>query len=149
MARQDWVLGHARVVPHLVGGWSDHAASWLRQDRIPCLILRYEDMLEDTAGCLARMARFIGVEASACEVAEAVAASSFASLQQQERESGFAERMDGQARFFREGRQGQWKQALSPRQIALIERDHADMMLCFGYDLASAPVAPGQGPAQR
>jgi ornithine cyclodeaminase/alanine dehydrogenase-like protein (mu-crystallin family) len=61
---------------------------------------------------------------------------SFAGLSGQETREGFAERSDKTARFFRDGRAGQWRTALTPAQAARVLARHGVQMARFGYAAA-------------
>jgi hypothetical protein len=119
-------------------GWSGHVASWLDQKDIPVHLVRYEDMAADTAGALTRALAFAGREASAEEIARAVAFANFSRLQEQEHAKGFREapRPRPNGRFFRRGEAAGWRDELTAEQIARIENAHAAMMLRLGYRLS-------------
>ncbi|MES2054945.1 MAG: sulfotransferase domain-containing protein, partial [Pseudomonadota bacterium] len=51
-------------IPQHIGDWSAHVSSWVDQSDIPVLVVRYEDMLVDTAGALARVIAFARPEAA-------------------------------------------------------------------------------------
>lgn len=121
--------------------WSGHARSWLDQPHVPVLVIRYEDLLADTAGALRRALEFLGMVCSNDDVARAVGHSAFDVLQRQESESGFRERPLGSQAFFREGRAGAWRERLPPDLARRIERDHGDVMRRLGYDCACAGTA--------
>jgi hypothetical protein len=122
------------------GSWSSHGESWLAAP-FPRLTLRYEDIVADPLHHLGAIARFRGIEATPEAIARAVAAADFSKLAAREAETGFRERPPGMARFFRAGKPGQWRDALSPDQIARIERDHGALMRRFGYErVTDAPL---------
>jgi len=58
---------------------------------------------------------------------------SFDVLAAQEAEQGFREKGSSQARFFRRGAAGQWRETLPPAVVARIEADHGDQMRRHGY----------------
>ena len=120
--------------------WSGHVASWLDQADIPVHLVRYEDLKRDTAGTLAAALRFVALEASEEMIARAVAQASFANLQAQELQKGFAEwtrAKRGPELFFRRGETGAWRAELSAEQVGAIERCHGAMMTRLGYELSS------------
>lgn len=114
------------------GSWSSHCESWLGTP-LRRLTIRYEDLVAAPLEGLGRVAAFCGRAASPEEVAVAVERTRFERLAEREAASGFLERPQGMERFFRAGRAGQWLEALSPSQIARIERDHGPMMERLGY----------------
>ncbi|MBO9712354.1 sulfotransferase domain-containing protein [Sphingomonas sp.] len=113
--------------------WSRHVTSWLDESGFDPLLIRYEDMLEDPAREIARMAAHMGWAAEPQAVAGAVEATRFEELAEQERRHGFRERMDRTERFFHTGRSGGWRELLSADQAARIERDHGEVMARLGY----------------
>ncbi len=116
-------------------GWSGFNRSWLDQRELPVHVLRYEDMLADTAGELSRLLDELGFAIGPEPIERAVVRSSFETLQQQEAQFGFREapvRMS-EGRFFRNGRAGGWHEELTGAQCARIEADHAEMMARLGY----------------
>jgi len=126
-------------LPVHLGRWSDHVAGWTQQQAIPVCLLRYEDMLADPAAALARIAAAAGIDASPAAIAAAAAASSFDRLRAREADEGFTEKPANMPRFFRAGRAGEWRSALTEAQIARIVADHRDRMASLDY--LPAPMA--------
>ena len=117
-------------------GWSGFAQSWLDQHDIPVHLVRYEDMLADTAAVARAALRFAGVESDSARLERAIAFASIDELQRQEAESGFREAPRKIPSFFRRGIAGGWRDDLTHDQIARIERDHGVMMERLGYSRA-------------
>jgi uncharacterized protein DUF6065/sulfotransferase family protein len=126
-------MGNNNNVYEVLGSWSEHVASWVGLNQRPVHILRYEDLIANPLRSLATLARFLGLEPDDDQMKAAVARSSFAEMSRQETENGFKERPPTAKVFFREGRAGQWRDVLTPGQIAEIMRAHAPMMQRFGY----------------
>lgn len=124
--------GGGNVVQYL-GNWSDHVRSWTTERGFPVMVLRYEDMQDDTAKCLISALRKIGMQPDAERVERAVAFSSFDTMKQQEQDTGFIERSQNAERFFRVGQSGQWQERLSSEQIDRIIADHGREMKRHGY----------------
>jgi aryl sulfotransferase len=122
--------------------WSDHVSSWLDQQNVAVHLVRYEDMLADTAGVFARVLDFLGIARDAEAVARAVRFSSFGELQRQECEHGFKERQPKQQVFFRCGEAGDWRRHLNDAQVQAIERAHGPMMKRLGYELTTEGGTP-------
>ncbi len=116
-------------------GWSGHVESWLSQTDIPVHLVRYEDLMADTAAVLRGARAFAGRYASDSDIARAVAAADFAQLRRQEDEKGFREvpRPHLRAKFFRRGEVGGWRDELTAEQAARLEQAHAPMMRRLGY----------------
>jgi Sulfotransferase domain len=135
MARPDAATGGTEhEVYEYLGPWSAHVDSWTNRVDPRLHMLRYEDLIEDPLPRFAGLIRFLGQEPDPDRLARAVAHSSFATLQSQEQESGFIERPAGAtAPFFRAGRAGQWRDALTVAQRRRIEADHLPTMARLGY----------------
>ncbi len=119
-------------LPQLLCDWSTHVKSWVDAPGLSVSVLRYEDMLAAPEKTFAHACRCAGLPCEPERVAQAVAHSRFDTLQQQEKQKGFSERMTNRA-FFREGRSGAWREKLHPGQIAAIVEHHAEVMRRFGY----------------
>jgi aryl sulfotransferase len=124
-------VGGSMQLAQPLGAWSRHVESWLDDSGMPHLLLRYEDLLADTGPQLARVATFLGLPA---EAADAVAASvTFADLQRQEQDGGFAEQLGDGELFFRRGIAGAWRETLSAAQAERLVDDHHRVMTRLGY----------------
>lgn len=117
--------------------WSGHTASWLNSP-LPRLTVRYEDMLAHPHACFGRIARFCGLEVTGDAIERAVETSRFERLRELEAKSRFGEAPRGVSRFFREGRAGAWKDALTPGQVAEIVTSQGAMMRKMGYDIPAS-----------
>ena len=114
------------------GSWSLNVSSWT-QSAVPALnVVRYEDLQDQPLDTFAGVAQFLGLNPPRDRLERAVANSSFRALKAQEEAHGFVERTV-HTRFFREGRAGAWKAALSEQQVARIVSDHREQMERFGY----------------
>ncbi len=122
-----------RRVWEFMGSWSFHAASWMSVPHRPILLLRYEDMLAAPERSFGRLAAFLRLKADAGQLARAIEKSSFAEMARQEEQHGFNERPGTSEKFFRSGKAGQWREALSPAQVSAVIAAHGPMMMRFGY----------------
>jgi hypothetical protein len=59
--------------------------------------------------------------------------SSFKVLREQEKRHGFIERTANAQWFFRAGKAGQWRKALTGPQIDALTATHQEQMVRFGY----------------
>jgi hypothetical protein len=130
---QNRVPTNSRTVMQFLGNWSDHVRGWVRARDFRVLPLRYEDMLADPASQFERVLRLIGAPVDAGVLAQATRFSSFEVLAAQEAAAGFREKGGTQARFFRKGVRGQWRDALPEDIVARIAADHGEVMKRFGY----------------
>jgi hypothetical protein len=117
-----------------IGNWSGHIASWVDRSGLPLLVVRYEDLMADTAGVLAKVLARLGWAAAGEAIRLAVEASGFERLQQRERDGGFRERPpQARSHFFRRGRVGSWREELAPDLVRRLIDVHGDAMRRFGY----------------
>ncbi|MEX0922337.1 MAG: sulfotransferase domain-containing protein [Rhodovibrionaceae bacterium] len=116
-----------------VSSWSVNVDSWTRNPHPALYVVRYEDMLDAPLEAFGGIANFLGVSSSQARLRAAIDATSFERLQKQEAEKGFRERSEHQQLFFRSGKRDQWKEVLSPAQIARVVEDHRETMARFGY----------------
>lgn len=111
------------LVMQPIASWGMHVKSWLGQDGFPVLLLRYEDLLEDTYRELTRIITFLDIPLQPLKVKKAVELTRFHALQKAEEEHGFRDNLPKRlgrkdaTLFFREGRAGQWREEL-PEELA-------------------------------
>jgi aryl sulfotransferase len=143
MGNRAWRMGGGRRSPsrhfsqHL-GTWSEHVEGWLDHKLFPVLLVRYEDLQEDTAAQLRRMQNVVRREADDATLNAAVRAARFDELRAQESKDGFRERREPDRVFFRRGIAGAWRSELPKELAAQIEADHHRVMARLGYALGSA-----------
>lgn len=122
-----------RTVFEVYGSWSQHVWSWTREERPNLLWLRYEDMLEKPLQSFGRIAQFLGFRPPRPRLEKAIRFSSFKVLAGQEASRGFRERSVHSQRFFRVGKAGQWRKALSAQQVRALVEGNREQMARFGY----------------
>ena len=127
-------LGGPERLPELLFDWSRHVESWLEAP-FPVLTVRYEDMLADAAGQLARMARFLRLPdaSSRPRLRRAVDSARFDRLASKEEQLGFVGAM-GETAFFRSGTSGDWRRHLDPAEARAIAHRHRSVMADWGYE---------------
>jgi hypothetical protein len=116
-----------------LGSWSHHVESWSATDNSQFLTVRYEDMLDKALLTFTQVAKLLGLDGDRAKIKQAIKFSSFKELQQQESRSGFGERSSNSKSFFRQGKQHQWIQHLSEKQVVTIIDQHREMMIKFNY----------------
>ncbi len=126
-----------------MGSWSFHTSSWMAVPHRPILLLRYEDMLAAPGRTFARLAAFLQLKPGAGQLQRAIENSSFAELARQEELHGFRERPMTAEKFFRSGKAGQWREALSESQVNSVVAAHGPMMMRFGYLSEDCGWRPG------
>lgn len=102
----------------VIGSWAQHTRMWRNERRVPVLTVRYPDLVEHPAQALSILIPYIGYAPDPQRIARSVEFSSFERLRDQEQAEGFAEAslQSTSGRFFREGRSGQWRDALTAEQ---------------------------------
>lgn len=129
------------------GTWSENVASWFytRGGSSDFLLLRYEEMMQDTAAQLARVALFLGVEADAARLQKAIELSSadrMRKLEKLEAEQWVATRGGRQVRpFVRVAKTEGWRTALPKTCVQRIESAWGQLMTTLGYALESTDEA--------
>lgn len=123
----------ARNVFEIYGSWSHHVKSWTHREDPALKWIRYEDMHTTAKATFGGVASFLGLDASPGRLAKAIRFSSFKALRKQEDAKGFREKSQHSEKFFRQGRAGQWREALSAAQIDALVAAHHEQMERFGY----------------
>ena len=134
MAREEAVTtaSHTNVM-EFVNSWSNHVKSWTQASHSGLLAVRYEDMLDDPVKTFTKVAGFLGLRPPRARILKAIRFSSFKELRKQEDATGFKERSEHSAKFFRSGKKNQWRQKLSEDQVRRIVDCHREQMAKFGY----------------
>jgi len=126
-------------VRQFMGSWASHVQSWVDQQQIPVLLLRYEDLLVQPEQHFSRLATFLNLPAEEPLIREAVANTRFDKLRAKEdAEGGFHERPEGCERFFRSGRSGEGQEQLTGEQLQQFEEAFAATLHRFGYGVPAA-----------
>lgn len=113
--------------------WSEHVTSWTENLPFPVLVLRYEDMLENTFESFSKAVNFIGLEKTADEIKKAIKFSSFEILKSMEEKEGFKEKAPDAKSFFRKGIAGSWKSELTEDLANELIQNHKIIMQKYRY----------------
>ena len=122
--------------------WGENVMSWLgaRGHDREFLIVRYEDLLEDTQREMTRIAEFLHLNASADRIAKAVELSSADNMRMLEAKQSHEWVTTRESRkdipFVRAAKSGQWSQTLPAESVALIEESWGPVMRLLGYTLS-------------
>lgn len=120
-------------VYEVYGSWSQNVESWTRKPHPAIHVMRYEDMIDNPQGTFGDLARHLLLTPAPEQLNLAIQRSSFAELKKQEDEEGYKEKPDTARRFFRSGKVGEWKAALTRPQVRSIVEVHREQMRRFGY----------------
>ena len=128
------------------GSWGENVGSWLvaRNDTKRFLLLRYEDLLRQTAQELAKVADFLKFKASPEHLQRCVELGSAERMRELEKKDSGSVVAKGRKDipFVGAAKAGGWKAGLSPEHIAKIESAWGPLMSHLGYELVSIPTQP-------
>jgi hypothetical protein len=134
--------------PH--GSWGQNVATWLAtsQGSPKFLLLRYEDMLENTGREMAKIVAFLGISANATQIAQAVERSSAGRMRKlEEAQTDDCSLTKGSRKdlaFVRTAGSGGWRSELPRALAARFEAAWGPLMEHLGYELSSAtPLEAG------
>jgi hypothetical protein len=125
--------GNDKLVHEVHKSWSTHVDSWTGQQRPGLAVLRYEDMLRNPLKAFGGLVQFMGLQTPRARIERAIERSSFKALRSQEDRKGFREKSPYAQKFFRDGRAGQWREALTQLQVDRVVDRHKEQMQRFGY----------------
>jgi hypothetical protein len=135
--------------PH--GSWGQNVATWLAtsEGSPRFLVLRYEDMIADTARELSKITAFLGMSVRPGQIDRAVELSSAQRMRQMEatqtEQCDLTKGSRKDLSFVRAAGAGGWRAELPPSQVARLESAWGPIMQHLGYDL----VDPTLGEAKR
>lgn len=121
----------------ILSRWDYHVISWLNINN-PKLIIKYEDLLDNTEQIILKIINFIektlntSFSCNNKKIFNIIKSTSFDKLKNDEDKSGFIE-SSKKNRFFRVGKKMQWKSVLSKSQTSLIEKTFFQTMKNFDY----------------
>jgi Sulfotransferase domain len=128
------------------GTWAENVSTWIaaRNGRPEFLLLRYEDMMADTLGELAKVARFFGVEATPAQLCRAIENSSADRLREFEKKEGgewiTTRNKRSDIPMIGSAVTGKWKSALPEAAVEEIESAWGGLMVQLGYDLVTRQI---------
>ncbi len=115
------------------GDWSVHVTSWMDQQEIPTLVIRYEDLTYEPLATVTRLASWLDLPDDPASVQSAIDACSFENLASAEIVHGFAEASAPDRVFFRRGEAEAWREELAEDLVWRIETKHGEVMRRLGY----------------
>lgn len=126
-------------------------SSWLatRAGTARFLLLRYEDMIENTARELRKIAEFMGIEPAGDRLTNAVERSTADNMRKLEKEQALAWSSTKDTRqdipFVRAAKAGGWRSDLPAASVSEIENAWREVMRYLGYELVSGSHAAPKG----
>ena len=142
------------IVPEVdrYGSWRDHVLGWLelRGRSQNFKLIKYEDLQDDPARELAKMATLLKIDPTAERLERAIALSSSDHMRKLEKTQAKDWRLTRNSRqdkpFVREARVQGWKKSLSENSVRMIESAWGDVMQRLGYELA---ISEASGKPQK
>lgn len=124
------------------GSWGENVMSWLgaRGHDRQFLLVRYEDLLDDTHREMTRIAEFLELNASADRISRAVELSSADNMRKLEARDSNEWVTTRNSRkdigFVRAAKSGEWKKTLPGESVTLIEEAWGPVMQLLGYPVS-------------
>ena len=120
----------------LLGSWSDHYNSWKNYRGVKILIIKYEDLVNNTFLTFEKIIKYLNsitqVSVNKDKIYECIQITKFENLKNLEIKDGFSEKGLGKY-FFRAGKVGDWKGKLDEKLIKEIETKFNKEMAELGY----------------
>ena len=144
----DFVNG--RLISASWGTWGENVASWIstRAHKQNFLLLRFEDMLQNTRRELIRMAEFLKLTPSDETLERAISVSSAEHMRQLEKEQQnnwvATKKHRKDIPFVRAANAGGWKTSLPASCVAQIEAAWGELMGSLGYLPVVSPIPEDQ-----
>jgi hypothetical protein len=88
----------------------------------PKILIRYEDLRDDTLGTMERLYSTLGIEVGGGDLARAVEKHAWENIPQKEK---------GQGKFYRKAKPGGWREDLTPGQVEIVEQVSAPLLKEF------------------
>ena len=132
------LMTNANGARELVSNWELNIKSWLEYKSVPCLFIRYEDLLIKPNNIILKIIAFINIITNKNilnnkkNIDKIIKNTSFKTLQLQEISNGFDE-ASKHSKFFRSGTLNQWKGILSNTQVQIIDNNLQPLMKYFNY----------------
>ena len=127
----------------IYGSWAENVGSWLatKYGRPGFLLLRYEDMIADTAAELTKVAAFLNLPKDSSRIAHSVEQSSAKKMRELENNQvgQWSSTKDTRTDvpFVRSAKAGGWKSELPEASLNELERAWSPLMKWLGYELAT------------
>ncbi len=143
---EQFISGFVAGKTSAYGSWGENVSSWLatRRTHPGFLLIRYEDMIADAANELAKVASFLGIEASPARLAQAVERSSADQMRRLEQSQAHLWSSTKETRqdipFVRAAKAGGWQSELSEEAVRTVEAAWGAVMQSVGYSLTSGQI---------
>ncbi len=135
---EDMVVHGKHIVP---SKWHIHTQQWHENPyKAEIIKIRYEDLLNDSFNQMRKICDFIGVERSDAQITAAIDGNAFSNMRAKESKFGveaFPSKdktaSQEEAKFFRKGKVGSYKDDLPEKYIEFINKECQEQMKLFSY----------------
>ena len=122
------------------GSWRMNVLSWTQEERFPVHLVKYEDLLADTAGTFRKILKFYGFEIDEAKIQRAVELTEFSRLQKLEQKFGFRDDVPKNEekgktedrQFFRVGKARQWETEMPKEMQEAVWNEYKDLYPLWG-----------------
>ena len=119
----------------LPGSWKINYLSWKKKKNFDGIIIKYEDLIDDTEKefrkILNFIKKFVDININDKKISKSIDSCKFSTLSEMEDRQGFKEAQNN--KFFRSGKKDSWKNKLSSDLRKKIEVNFKDEMIELGY----------------
>lgn len=135
----DFVAGRAGWF----GSWVDHVNFWLGPEPFTspnCLLIRFEDLREDTLAVLREITGFLGIEMEEPRLVSVIENNDLSKMQEKERNAAEGTILNRRPDlpFVGSGSVAGWRQELDPEHVVVVERAAAGVLERLGYPMSLA-----------
>jgi len=140
MIMDDDIGGKNFGVATVLGSWSDHYKSWTNSKIAPIIVIKYEDLIDDTINTFEKILNFlnklIGTNIDRNKIKKVVDSCNFETLSAKERKEGFFESVSDNNKkisFFFLGKKNNWQDLLDPKIEKKIRSKFENEMIELKY----------------
>ena len=132
------IATHNLYYPEARLSWKTNLLSWLNLPS-PKLLVKYEDLLKETANVLKTTITFINqfiknkIKIDEEKILKVVKECKFENLKNLENEKGFKEKLSSGNNFFRKGQSSEWEEVLPDELVRKLEQNFSKEMMKLGY----------------
>ena len=117
-----------------LGSWNHHVKSWTEQQKIPILVIRYEDLISNSEKFFTKILKFVKLPINEEILSQTINCTKFSRLQKLEEKFGFNEKPQSCKRFFRSGKCGEGKEKLSNQDYLKLLKRFKKILRKFDYN---------------
>jgi len=130
------------VIGEMRGSWAQNYNSWKNFYLREKIIIRYEDLIDDTFNTFSKIIIFLNklfpkhssfLEVDNKKIEKCIELSDFNKLKNLEKEKGFVENFKKEKPFFYKGKTKQWQNILDEKTVYKLEKKFKKEMIELGY----------------